>query len=181
MWWQYKQKAGGILRRRRRRGMTQGSKKASWRMCGLNRQDAHSRAQCRGRALTWKELRAWENAWLSRKAQRGRVWSLCLQVISVCGKNEPWAPALKNIRSRKGFRPHQWLTDFFLRTQKPLFKWDVTQKCRARKHMEDHCSDGRPSPGPLAFPEESQEIRQSLQGLQNTTVRLRWKRWGSQR
>lgn len=61
----------------------------------------------------------------------------------------------------------------FLRTQKPLFKWDVTRKCRARKHMEDRCSGGKPSPGPLTFPQESQEIRQSLRGLQNTTVRHR--------
>lgn len=39
---------------------------------------------------------------------------------------------------------------------------------QSQKTHGDHCSGGRPSPSPFAFPQESREMRQNLQGLQNT-------------
>lgn len=80
--------------------------------------------------------RAWKSQGFPGEDQWSLVLPFGLSPISACREDEPWAPALKKIPSGRGFRPYQWFTNF-LRTWNPLFKWDIIQKCMARKQMGD--------------------------------------------
>lgn len=141
-----------------------GSKKTSRRLCGLNRWD-HSRAQWEGRARKWKKRQAWKGTELSWKSSG--AWCDLL-VYNLCLSAGRWSMRLLKILAlERAFDLTSGL-ETFLKTQKTLLKWGITQRCRARKHMGDCCSGCRPNPCSPAFLQESQEIRQNLWGLQDT-------------
>lgn len=96
----------------------QGSKKASWAMCGLSRKDSTGHS--------WGDGTEGEGNPCVGKCRavhgKGRSWcDLLVYDQHLSAEDEPEAPALKNLRSGRGFRPHSWFTNCF-KDLKPFFQ-----------------------------------------------------------